>query len=226
MGDPKKQKKKYDSPSHPWQGARIKAERVLMRDYGLKNKKELWKMGTILKDIKTQAKLLTSKDNEESKKEKDLLLKRLSRLGIIKTADAKLEDILSLDVRTILERRLQTLMLRKGLAKTAKQARQFIIHGHVLVKENRMDVPSYIVPVEEENSISFSPMSTLDSLEHPERSTPKKEKPKSKSETEKEFEEAKEAAEVVEKLKEVEEEVAEEKTVEQIEKTLKEGEAQ
>ena len=40
MGDPRKLRKKYYPPSHPWQKIRIDEEKILMKDYGFKNKKE------------------------------------------------------------------------------------------------------------------------------------------------------------------------------------------
>jgi len=224
MGDPRKQRKKYMTPSHPWQGDRIKEEKVLMRAYGLKTKAELWKMSTLLKKIKVQAKELISKENEEkAKKQKELFLKRLLKLGIITTVDIKLEDILGLDVKIMLDRRLQTVFFRKGLAKTITQARQFILHGHVMVNEKRLDVPSYLVPVAEESTIAFIPSSSLDSIDHPERTTKKKpETEKLKSEEEKEFEEVKEAAEIQEKVAEAVEEIAEEEKIAKIEEKVEE----
>ncbi len=181
MGDPRKQKKKYAKPSHPWQGDRINAERKIMSEYGLRNKKELWKMGTMLRDIKRQAKSLITQTSEQSAKQKQLFLTRLTRLGVINNINAKLEDILDLDLKAILERRLQTIVYRKGLAKTVDQARQFIIHGHVIVNKKKLDISSYIVPVGEETSIDFMPLSTLASIDHPERTRKDDKKQKAKA---------------------------------------------
>ncbi|MFH0752651.1 MAG: 30S ribosomal protein S4 [archaeon] len=222
MGDPKKQRKKYSTPSHPWQGDRIKSEKVLLREYGLNNKKKLWKMTALLKTIKTQAKSLISQNEEDIKKEKEQFLNRLAKLGIIKSIDIKLEDVLALDVRSILERRLETLLFKKGLAKSMKQANQFIIHGHIFVNNNKVDVPSYLVHVEEEGSIEFRPTSPLSTTDHPERATKKSEKPKPKSELEEDLEEAKEVAEVEEKVAEAVEAVEEEAKIEEIAEKIKE----
>ena len=52
MGDPKKQRKKYTTPRHPWQRDRLDEERQLLKDYGLKNKKELWKFESLLRKFK------------------------------------------------------------------------------------------------------------------------------------------------------------------------------
>ncbi len=45
----------------------------------------------------------------------------------------------------LLERRLDNVIYRLGLARTRAQARQFVNHGHVLVDGRRMDVPSYLM---------------------------------------------------------------------------------
>ncbi|QXJ21648.1 30S ribosomal protein S4 [Actinomadura graeca] len=42
-----------------------------------------------------------------------------------------------------LERRLDALVLRSGFARTIYQARQFVVHRHVLVNGRRVDRPSY-----------------------------------------------------------------------------------
>ena len=40
MGKPKFSRKKYETPSHPWEEDRIKLENELIKKYGLKNKSE------------------------------------------------------------------------------------------------------------------------------------------------------------------------------------------
>ncbi|MEK6816443.1 MAG: 30S ribosomal protein S4, partial [Nanoarchaeota archaeon] len=151
MGDPRKQRKKYDPPLHPWQGERIAEEKVLVDNYGLKNKKEVWKMDSVLRKIKRQTKeILSKKGMAQAEAESKAFIERLSKMSLI-SPTAKIEDVLDLQLKDILERRLQTQMMRKGLAKTARQARQFIIPGHVLVDGKKMDVPSYLVSKDEEN---------------------------------------------------------------------------
>jgi small subunit ribosomal protein S4 len=98
-------------------------------------------------------------------------------MGLIKKS-AQLDDILSLTSKDIMERRLQTLVHRKGLAKSMKQARQFITHGHIRIKDKMITVPSYVVKIDEEEHISFCPTSQLASIDHPERVIKKKEEPK------------------------------------------------
>ncbi len=137
MGDPKFPRKKYETPSHPWEAERIRREKEILHKYGLRNKREIWRAETFLRRIREQARrLLAMAGEEQAEKEKERLLKRLARLGIL-PENASLDDVLALTVEDILARRLQTLVYLHGLAKTPKQARQFIVHGHIAVMEGR-----------------------------------------------------------------------------------------
>jgi small subunit ribosomal protein S4 len=175
MGDPRKQRRKFLSPPHPWEKERIKEEKQILREYGLKSKREIWKVESKLKSFANEAKRLVSATGHQAEKEKTQLLNKLRTLGLIKKTD-KLDSILSLSLKDILERRLQTLILRKGLAKTVKQARQFITHRHISVGGKEITVPSYMVPLEEEKGISFTTSSKLGNQNHPERVIQKKTK--------------------------------------------------
>lgn len=168
MGDPKKQRRKYSGPQHPWRRTRIEEEKVLSQEYGLRNKKDLWKMTSKLGHFKKQAKALITRNGVQAEAEKKLFLGKLQRLNLI-GVDAGIDDVLSLSVKDLLERRLQTLLYRKGFAHSALQARQFIVHGHVFVHGQKMNVPSYLVPAGHEVFIEFDPKSALADLEHPER---------------------------------------------------------
>jgi small subunit ribosomal protein S4 len=44
-----------------------------------------------------------------------------------------------------LERRLDNIAYRLGFASTLRQARQLVVHGHILVNGKRIDIPSYKV---------------------------------------------------------------------------------
>lgn len=168
MGDPKRQVNKFQRPSHPWQRARIEEEKKLKGEYGLKNKSEIWKVVSKLKYFNQQAKRLIVAQGAQAELEKQNLLKRLQRLGLLKD-DARLESILGLTTRDLMERRLQSLLCRKGIARTMKQARQMITHNHVCVGEKKVTSPSYLVKIEEEASLQFSTGSTFTSVDHPER---------------------------------------------------------
>ncbi len=169
MGDPKYSRKKYETPSHPWEKARIEREDELVQKYGLKNKREVWRAETFLRHIRGQARsLLALAGMEQAEKEKERLIKRLARLGML-PENAILDDILALTVEDVLARRLQTVVYLRGLASTPKQARQFIVHRHIAINGRIVDVPSYLVRKDEENYITYSYSSPLQDEAHPMR---------------------------------------------------------
>ena len=152
MGDPKRQRKKFSTPSHPWQKERIEEEKKILKEYGLRRKYEVWKMDSMLKKFLHRAKTIIGERTAQSEIEKKQLLERLYRLGLLKQ-DSKVEDVLNLRLKNILERRLQTLGCKKQLAKTMRQARQFITHEHIAVGSRKITTPSYLVSIEEEPKI-------------------------------------------------------------------------
>ena len=171
MGKPKFSRKKYETPSHPWQADRIKAENELSRKYGLKNKREIWKAQTALRRYRGQARGLLAKmggDNPQIKKESEQLLMYLTRMNIL-PLNSTLDDVLALETEPILSRRLQTLTYLKGLANTPTQARQLISHGHIAIADRRITVPSYMVTKDEESKIGYAANSPLNDLLHPAR---------------------------------------------------------
>ena len=168
MGDPRRKKKKYTTPLHPWSKEKIGSERVLVDEYGLKNKKEVWRAESLLRNFKNQAKKLIGGAGKQVEKEEEQLISRIIRLNLLQKG-AKLDDVLGLDIKDILERRLQSMVYRGNLARSISQARQFIIHGHIIVNERKIDVPSYLVLADEENKIGFSPRSSISIIDHPER---------------------------------------------------------
>lgn len=168
MGDPKKLKKKYSTPYHPWEKARIDDEKKLLSSFGLKNKKEIWRMGSLLKKYQALAKKLVALKTKQAEIEKNNLLTKLQSYNLLKE-NADIHDVLDLKIADVLERRLQSILVKKGLARTPKQARQFITHGHVLVNGKRIDSPSYLVTVSELNTIEFNVNSSFIDEEHPER---------------------------------------------------------
>ena len=140
MGDPRRQHKQYKTPSHPWQARRIELEREIIRGYGLKNKKEIWKMDSTVEGFKDQVKgAIASHDTQRQKERRDVL-KKVAALGMIKEGEGE-DQVLGLQLRDVMERRLQTQLLRKGIARTVKQARQFIVHGHITVNGKVVTAP-------------------------------------------------------------------------------------
>lgn len=214
MGAPKFQRKKYSKPAHPWQRERIEIEKELVKGFGLKNKKEIWKADSLLRKLKTQAKRLISEKTEQARKEEVLFRKKLAKYDLL-PENFILEDVLSLQTKDILNLRLQTQVFKHSFSKTVKQARQFISHGHILINDKKIDIPSYLVL--KTDKLLFSPRSKLSDTEHPERpkeklivktqlKLPKKEpsleEPFKKAFTEKVHEEKKEKVEEKKETKE------------------------
>ena len=172
MGDPKFSRRSYDTPSHPWQGERIKAEVVLVNQYGLKNKTEVWKAQSVLRNFRKQSRELQARlrsGDAQAKIEADALLNKCSKLGVLPVEGATLNDILTLSEENILSRRLQTLVFEKGMASTVGQARQMIVHGHIFMNGHRVTIPGYIVTRYEESSIMYDPASPFNDEMHPMR---------------------------------------------------------
>jgi len=155
------QKKKYERPLKPWDKTRIETEKKLSKEYGLRRKKEIWRAESILRNYRRLARTLAAKKDKEMEK---TLLDKLFRMGLIEK-NASLDDVLVLTVEKILDRRLQTLVLKKGLANTSKQARQFIVHGHIALDGRRVKWPSTLIKKGEEKKISFYGKSKLGSGE-------------------------------------------------------------
>ncbi|MEM4576647.1 MAG: 30S ribosomal protein S4 [Candidatus Nezhaarchaeales archaeon] len=149
MGDPKKPRKTWKGPRHPWKRDALRKEMELLGVYGLRNKRELWKAMSILRKIRHQArKLLAQKDEKQARE----LLSKLYRLGLL-PENATLDDVLSLKVEDVLERRLQTIVFRKGLAKSIHHARQLIVHRHVAIGGMIVTTPNRLLTIDEEKLV-------------------------------------------------------------------------
>ena len=168
MGDTKRFTNKYDTPSHPWRRERIEVESVLRKDFGLKNTREAWKASTKLKTFKAQIKSFVRMPATQANIEREALMKKLAKYGLM-PEDGNLETVLGYNAERILERRLQTVIVRRKLARSMNQARQFITHRHITVNGRVITAPGYLVPVIEENAIAFKVNSSLQDEQHPER---------------------------------------------------------
>ena len=166
MGDPKKQRKKFETPRFRWRSDILQEELKLVGQYGLRNKHELWRHKTMLSKTRGIARSLIGKAPEERTKMENEQLTRLKKLGILSETSV-LDNVLDLSIEDILERRLQTIVFRKGLTRTIFQARQLITHGHINIVNRRVTVPGYIVPKTEEEHVTYSPESAIVKEAHP-----------------------------------------------------------
>jgi small subunit ribosomal protein S4 len=149
----KRKHKRYSRPKRPFEKIRIEEEAEIRKEFGLKNKKEIWKAEAKVKSMREKAKKLISAKPEEQK----ALFNKLNKIGMNVNS---ISAILSLNKGDYLKRRLQTVLVTKKLALSSKHARQLIVHKKVLVNNEVVNKPSYIVPVELENKITLKEKKT------------------------------------------------------------------
>lgn len=147
----KKLKKQYETPNEGWSEERIEREDELKEQFGLKNKREVYKAESDLRALRREARKLVASEDET---QRQALIDKAHDLGLVKK-DAGLEDILTLNVTDILQRRLQTAVNRRGYSDTVKEARQIITHGHVYIDGERISIPGYLLTKEEEKNIEL-----------------------------------------------------------------------
>ena len=168
MGDPRRQKKKYVTPKRPFDSDRFEQELQLMGSYGLRNKRELWRHKTDLSRYRRQARNLLALSIDERALQEKELVDKLVRTGVLMT-EPSLDHVLDLTLENILDRRLQTIIFKKGLACSVHHARQLVTHGHVALDGARVTTPRRIITVNEEERLMFTPKSALNSESHPAR---------------------------------------------------------
>ena len=179
MGDPKYPRKVWRKPKRPLNYELKMDELQTLGTFGLRTKRELWKAHTELSRVRQQARSLLALTQKVRAEKEPILLKSLSRIGLIAN-DATLDDVLNLKPTDLLARRLQTIVSNKLGFKTPYQARQAVIHGHIMIGDRKIDIPSYTVTVEEENSVHFTPESKIPEM----LEKSKKEEPKVETTTE------------------------------------------
>jgi len=160
MGDPKYPRKVWRKPKRPLNYELKMDELQTLGTFGLRTKRELWKAHTELSRVRQQARSLLALTQKVRDEKEPILLKSLARIGLI-PSDATLDDVLNLKPTDLLARRLQTIVSNKLGFKTPYQARQAVIHGHIMVGDRTIDIPSYTVTVAEEDSVHFTPKSKI-----------------------------------------------------------------
>ena len=177
MGDPKYPRKVWRKPKRPLNYELKMDELQTLGTFGLRTKRELWKAHTELSRVRQQARSLLALTQEARAEKEPILLKSLSRIGLV-AENASLDDVLNLKPTDLLARRLQTIVSKKLGFKTPYQERQAVIHGHIMVGDRKVDIPSYTVTVAEEDSVHFSPESKIpEMLEKTKAEAPKVEAP-------------------------------------------------
>jgi small subunit ribosomal protein S4 len=155
MGDPPRLRNKYERPKMLWDADRLTHDSTMKTEYGLKCMRELWMMDSALRRSRREARRILSLSEADRKADGQKVLSKLVRIGLLKEG-AAIDDVLGLKVKDLLERRLQTLVVRKGLARTMQQSRQLITHGFITLEGRRVQTPGYVVTVSEEPTLGYA----------------------------------------------------------------------
>ena len=163
MGDTKNFRRVWKKPKRPLNFDLKMEELKILGTFGLKTKRELWKARTELSRVRNQARSLLALRQEIREKEEPILLNSLYKVGYVQS-DATLDDVLNLEIDDLFSRRLQTVVQKKFYFKTPYQARQAVSHGHVLVGDRIVNIPSYVVSVDEEPKVKLTTESIFNEI--------------------------------------------------------------
>lgn len=145
-------------PRRPFEKERLDNEMKLIGEFGLKNKREVWRTQLTLARIRKAARTLLTLDEKDTKRmfEGGALLRRLLRLGVLDEQKSQLDYVLALKPADFLERRLQTQVFKLGLAKSIHHARVLIRQRHIRVGKQIVNIPSFMVRTESQKHIDFA----------------------------------------------------------------------
>ena len=160
MGDPKTPRRVWKKPKRPLNYNLMMDELKTLGTFGLKTKRELWKARTNLSKLRHQARSLLALRQEIRKEKEPVLINSLSKIGLV-DKNSTLDAVLNLQVTDLLSRRLQTIVQRKLYFKTPYHARQAIVHGHIMIGDRIVTIPSYVVKIDEEPKIHLIPESSF-----------------------------------------------------------------
>lgn len=150
--------KVFTTPRRPFEKARLDQELKLIGEYGLRNKREVWRVKFALAKIRKASRDLLTLEEKDPRRlfEGNALLRRLVRIGVLDENRMKLDYVLGLKVEDFLERRLQTQVFKLGLAKSIHHARVLIRQRHIRVRRQVVNVPSFIVRLDSQKHIDFA----------------------------------------------------------------------
>merc|ERR1712066_37847 len=150
--------KTFRKPKRPFEKERLDGEMKIVGEYGLKNKREVWRVQYALAKIRSSARALLTLDEKDETRlfQGEALLRRMTRLGLLLESERKLDYVLGLTAAKIMERRLQTKVFKLGLAKSIHHARTLIRQRHIRVGKQICNIPSFLVRLDSEKHIDFA----------------------------------------------------------------------
>jgi len=163
MGDIKNFRRVWKKPKRPLNFDLKMDELKILGTFGLKTKRELWKARTELSRVRNQARSLLALRQDVREQKEPILMNSLSKVGYVQS-DSTLDDVLNLEINDLLSRRLQTIVQKKFYFKTPYQARQAVSHGHVLIGDKIVNIPSYLVNVDEEEKVKLTSESVFNEI--------------------------------------------------------------
>ena len=156
-------RKTSKTPRKPFDSQRLINELKIVGAYGLRNKREVWRIQLTLAKLRKAARsLLTLSESDPRRQfEGDAIIRRIVKLGLLKENERKLDYVLGLTTNQFMERRLQTLVAQRKLAYSVHHARVMIRQRHIAIGKQLVNIPSYLVRVSSEQHIAIAPTSVF-----------------------------------------------------------------
>ena len=156
-------KKTSKTPRKPFDRDRLMSELKVVGQFGLRCKREVWRVQLTLARLRKAARELLTLDESDPRRqfEGDALIRRIVRLGLLKEGERTLDYVLGLTLDQFMERRLQTVLVKKDMAKSVHHARVLLRQRHIAVGKQMVNIPSFNVRTASQNYIAYAPSSVF-----------------------------------------------------------------